>query len=1235
MSSQIKQAKTRIQKIFKQYSFEDICYSLFVLSNWLPNISSVVKPMFLYLCLLEIYDFDWCSENKIKNYQDFQNFYTKIRGCIPNFYMLKDYIPEQDWGELYYFINNKCYKYLYGGELENTYDHLKFFELYHCALKDELQNISGQDIQKDFISVLNLQEYIIDNIPNELTEISLGDFKIPNEVFWNKCYLFLYSKLNLLDIFDSKTLDWYSQTQPISKNILQEQYFANTFLSGKALNKLFIKKDNKYYILPIRRFATVLLDIWNNIISENVNLLENSNNCLKNNIFDYIENKLPYNYAYYRDVSIILDKNKSLLKTDAFVAYDNKLLFFILEDISNHEFFKDYLENINNKIISMKEFLNNNQFIELIKNNHIERIQRGNLHSNDIEIKFLVIHPSLSTSFDMIPFEYKPEFLLCPYVDFLQFIDNFKNLDDLFKKIEFIENVDHTGFSSLSDWLAYYMKNEGELLTGYREYSKLVLEPFFGSNSRYEQLKTFWNISPKNTINGIAPYNWEMELIRNSDSVEMYSAHYQMMAICCKIAHTDVFINSLNGINFDLVKAIKFFAAIIEDIFNIHKKEIEKHLFFKTHNKLQILIVSYEMIEKNDIIPLKNYTDSDNIWNIETVKFKNEFGLRIIFNESKLYEQIQNATNRELVNDLFIDIINKINQNYSDQDSIARLIKKAEMDKKNATRFMVSSIKKETCFPEYYNVIYPKNKDFIIVQNTIAKILHDNNIQEGKYNLDDAKRIIDLLKQRLIEILNNEITAFDFIKSIPLLITYNDANTNCFEMNNRRIRLSLNHEVDFSREENLVEAHEKFLREAKNYRYLIEKFVQFTPSGNKILDKDSLSYLLALIDWILVMYQHSDVIYYDLLASGLLIKEDKTIETLFLDKTAEQEDIYSLIEVKEELYDNNKSSIKFTSLMDDYEEFCKNFRKDFGFNFQNMINLLTILSQWSNEELCYIVANKSDIVDKMKTALKDFTKEEEDEVPTILDFLTLKKEEVVTIIDKNDSSRIFQCKEIPVDEFNLRYSRYTIKPLIKYQNGYIWGPYSAQKTGITFCNHLTNTRLPFKPQKENTLNFLESMKRIHEKELVINTYNIIKNYTNYVEKEIELHKRDKNGNHPKKLGDYDVLAYLPNKNILLNVECKHHLPAYCAKDARKYLDKMYEKDKNGLSAIDRVLNREQYAIDNYKSILKILNVTSEIVPDIISIYVTKIRTYYIMFPKNKTNIKMLSINNLEQYINNL
>lgn len=1234
MPSQIKQTKIRIQKIFKQYSFEDICYSLFVLSSWLPNISSVVKPIFLYLCLLEIYDYDWYAENKIKDYHDFQEFYNKIRILIPNFYSMEDYIPEQDWGELYYFINNRCYKYLYGGELENTYDHLKFFELYHCSLRESLLPITRQDIQKDFISILNLQEQIIDNILNEVTEISLGDFKLPNEDFWNKCYSFLYSKLNLLDIFDSKTLDWYSQAEPISKNILQEQNFASAFISGKALNKLFIKKDNKYYMLPIRRFTAVLLDVWNDIISENIDLLEAANDFIKNSLFDYIENKLPRNYAYYRDVSIILDENKNNLNTDALVAYDNKILFLILEDLSIQESYENYLKNINSQIKSVKDFLGNNKYIELIKNNHIERISEEDFHTKNIEIKFLVVHPSLSTSPDIIPFEYKPEFLPYPYVDFLQLIDSFKDLDDLFKKIIFLENIENTGFSSLSDWLAYYMKNEGELLTGYREYSKLVLEPFFGSNSRYEQLKTFWNISPKNTINEIAPYNWEIEQIENSNSVEMYSPHYQMMAICCKMAYTEIFINSFYGIDSDLIKAIKFFIEIIEDIFNIHKKVIEKHIFFKTHNKLQILVISYEMIRKNNINELWNYIHNDNTWTIQTVKFKNEFGLRIIFNESKLYEQIQNTTNRKLVNDLFINITNKINQKFPDDDNLSILIEQAEIDKNKPTRFMVHSIKKETCFPEYHNVIYPKDSDFIRVQNTIAKILHDNNIKEGQYSLDEAKKIIDLLKQKLIGILDNEIKTYDFIQSIPLLITYNDANTNFFEMKDMRIRLSLSHEVDFSREENLAEAHEKFLREAKNYRYLIEKFVQLTPSGNKVLDENLLSYLLALVDWILVMYQHSNVIYYNLLASGLIIKEDKTIETVFLDDTAQQEDVYSLLEVIEELY-STPTDINFTSIMDDYENLCEEFKKDFGFSFQSMINLLTVLSQWSNEELCYIVANESDIVNNMKTALKDFTKEEEDEIPVILDFLTLKKEEVATIIDKNDSSKIFQCKDIPVDEFNLRYSRYAIKPLIKYLNAYIWGAYSTQRTAKTFCNHLSNTRLPYKPQKENTLKFLNNLKKIHEKELVVNAYNIVKKYTNYVEKEVELYKRDKNGDHPKEIGDYDVLAYLKDENVLLNIECKHHLPAYCAKDARKYLDKMYEKDKNGLSAIDRVINREQYAKNNYKSILKVLNVTCKTTPKIISIYVTKIRTYYIMFPKDKTNIKMLSINDLEKYINDI
>ena len=159
--------------------------------------------------------------------------------------------------------------------------------------------------------------------------------------------------------------------------------------------------------------------------------------------------------------------------------------------------------------------------------------------------------------------------------------------------------------------------------------------------------------------------------------------------------------------------------------------------------------------------------------------------------------------------------------------------------------------------------------------------------------------------------------------------------------------------------------------------------------------------------------------------------------------------------------------------------------------------------------------------------------------------------------------------------------------------------------------------MPYNITNSKSAQILEKIKKIHEKELVDNTYNILAQYTNFIDREVKLHKRDKSGNHPQNLGDYDVLAYLPDSNILLNIECKHHIGAYSPKDARKYLDKMYKPDKSGKSAIDRVINREQYISDNYQVALNILKTGRTNKPQILSIYVTKIRTFYIMFPKEK------------------
>lgn len=249
MRNLLKTAKLKIQKIYKDYSFDDICYSLFIISGWLPNVSSQVKCLFLYLSLLEIYDFKFTEINKIKTYEDFKNFYRKIRTFIPSFPLLEDYIPEQDWGDLFYYYDNKFNKYLYGGEIENTYDHLKFFELYHVSLDEEFNKIIGQNSTADLKNILNLQDYIIDNLKNNISkDIKTGYLECPDEKFWNGCCSFLCTKLNILDFFETKILDLYSEQTAISEQILQDNNFGQMVSQGNVFNSLFIKRNNKYYV---------------------------------------------------------------------------------------------------------------------------------------------------------------------------------------------------------------------------------------------------------------------------------------------------------------------------------------------------------------------------------------------------------------------------------------------------------------------------------------------------------------------------------------------------------------------------------------------------------------------------------------------------------------------------------------------------------------------------------------------------------------------------------------------------------------------------------------------------------------------------------------------------------------------------------------------------------------------------------------------------------------------------
>lgn len=103
----------KLIKYLLPYSFEDLAKSFFALNLWLQNVSSPIKSQYLYVVLESIHG-RLSPKNKIRTYEDFKVFATNLFPLIPSYSMIEDYIPENDWGEIKYFINEKFFKIFYG-----------------------------------------------------------------------------------------------------------------------------------------------------------------------------------------------------------------------------------------------------------------------------------------------------------------------------------------------------------------------------------------------------------------------------------------------------------------------------------------------------------------------------------------------------------------------------------------------------------------------------------------------------------------------------------------------------------------------------------------------------------------------------------------------------------------------------------------------------------------------------------------------------------------------------------------------------------------------------------------------------------------------------------------------------------------------------------------------------------------------------------------------------------------
>jgi hypothetical protein len=1031
-----------IADIFSKYSVRDVATTLFVSSLWLPNIASGVKHQFLLSIFISKEPETFSKNDKIISYAGYESFLKQIYPLLPTFFMLEDYIPNPDWGQVKFFHDEQIYKMFYGQEFSNVYDYLILFQMLYVHLDEEYKRVSDRSPALELQSCLSLQDEIISSLTTQagadaLSELSPGHIEIPSKDFWEDAVEF-YTGFRPERHVDESFLKGFSiELGKWPREYLNLNTFQDMVHRGKVVPKLFVYYEERYLPILPRRSSSILFDSWATPYEEyHAQVIKKGlpyPMSIGSELFRYIKARL--NCSFLRPlVSAVFPGGAphDVFFHASFISKDRLILLHVTNPAYSKEQIEKELEDITPKLKEAFDLISSSPVTLAL---HLERanVQFEAISDGELKPELFVVVPQVSTEmFSLSLGKGFPGDIL--FMDqLLGIIDELDETDTFASFIEYREENDErirSVFVGPLDIYGSFKSSLGTLIEGALDYDFISLDPHWGSRLRYETLSEFWKIYPEKHFFD-HPRSWKVKQ-ETKTRVRLEARGYFGVALYCWVGRTHIFINApFDSMSYDQGLLSNLLMECLEDSLSTNKGTLKKHQFIKAYDQLQILFFPHSLVDGNEkfkhlehLNPNKEYWRSDYGMPAESL-----YIIRLVFNDKFLAQAFMEVKDRSIEIALINEVLTQLDEIAPDSD-IRSIREVLELQKPNKPRFKILTANKKASFPKFINSHKPSMSHFKRAKKRIAELAKQCGMAEGYYKVEDAKVKLNALRNAVVEEVNSEVNKYEFANSIPYMLARIDALIDDYERRTITIEYSMEHEVDYDRAEAYAERHSKYVTMHRNYRYLIEKFVQLQPNGKIPVSKAAFQYLIALIDWLHVFYSASDSLHYGIDPVGMKVDRNFLVDIEHESDMKEKDRLFGEEEAKISLGLIGQAEDKVFSprstqeLLDTLDNA---FRSEFNFTFRSMINVLKMLANWvehgSGIEMSpYYSASLSEI---QKACIQRIEGIAGQEVTPIIEFLTLKKDAVLRIIGQDEP-----CPDLPVWEHRKRYARYTLRPLI-------------------------------------------------------------------------------------------------------------------------------------------------------------------------------------------------------------
>ncbi len=1226
----------RITEILSKYHFDDAAFSLLIFQLWLPNTASILKFQLLEGLLASIVN----SENKISinTYEEFSLLCGSLIEVLPSFPLYEDYIPELDWGQVKYPFSENVYKVLYGGSIERITDFIDAFRITVGSKSTVLSQLISRNPNSELAYVLSIQNKIIDAISNQPSlnsfaeRIRPGHIETPSEEFWNESFKNL--RINWLDILPLEFLNLHSIAAGTNQvKDLNNESFIQKIINDKWLPYLFLSRNEIYTPLSPRNLLSVFMASWFNLLNqlgaENI-----SNSPVSKSLQSYLKLRLNENDGVF-DLALIFHKQRKtppIIYDSMLITHEKLFLIKILQDYR-----RETLESFSQVEKVTNEFLSSwpSPQFAIPKKGILKFLGHKVVGFPKIEFIYLIPVKNFNFGHYSVPKALKS--IVLTLESFLAIVDSLRSSNKIQKYFEFMHENSKAfgGFIGPIDMLAAFIDSHGILESGAINYGMIGLDPHWGSNHRYEVLKdrtSKFQIFPDDS-----PESWVHDHSGKSSDSVLHRTDMQIYATHSSVNGTDFFaiadyskLQALDG------KLMEVAQECITDVFKYRKNifEMEKIIF-------PVKRITFNLVVGSSVPESFNFSllDSEN-QKILSLIVAHKSQKTLTFDLAINFKKMSVDINKAVDSSFETSILNELLALVFDEFGIKlnpNLLKEINKTSKELPRFVLNLQKTLVTFPDFIDSSQPEDYHFKLAKKHIAVIANNVGFKEGKYEIEEAKLLIGKIKNELIAVLNSKLSLLSFNLAIPSVLEKIEALMDDEWKSRTRIKSSMQHNVDYDRAKRLGEQREKFSRNHKNYRYLIEKLLEQKPQGTNDLTNDEFKELIAFIDWLIVFYSASDALHYGVFAVGLIVDHDITISVEYKDNIDQQEEVFRQ-EVSENFLEINTISndiVNFEEEIDEYiQEIDQSMQADVGFKYTSLLITLKTLVDWmhvmeTKKPSAYYFASYEQIESALELNDSEFNKTE---LISILDFITLTDDGLIYLIGESN-----KCFDIPIWEYIKRKQRYLINPLIKITGIYYWGSYSMSKALNIWSGNVLSGSLPSYHLLNKTSEVVEFLKKKIESRLVTKSFEVIKRYTDFAKEELFLHKKFPSKEIPLDLGDYDVLAYFPEKNVLLSIECKDNTPPYTLKDSKRLRNFIFGKSSNDSSQVQKILRRHQYLANNKEKIFTLMKWNSSDFEKIrvISLYVSRHTYWWFRYPPYEVNIDFIRIDLLDNYLQNL